>query len=94
MYSSTMSQGSPSLFSTPDAPDSRVASATPTYEAALSELEELVARLESGQLPLDALLVQYQRGAELLTVCRNKLQALEQQVQVLDDGALKNWTAE
>jgi exodeoxyribonuclease VII small subunit len=94
MFSSIMSQGSPSLFSTPDAPIAPQGAVSPTYEAALGELEELVARLESGQLPLDALLAQYQRGAELLAVCRGKLKALEQQVQVLDDGVLKNWTAE
>ena len=38
----------------------------PTYEAALSELENLVQSLESGQVPLDELLVGYQRGAALL----------------------------
>ncbi|MDO9357724.1 MAG: exodeoxyribonuclease VII small subunit, partial [Polaromonas sp.] len=39
------------------------ATAPVSYEAALEELEALVARLESGQLPLDQLLTGYQRGA-------------------------------
>lgn len=65
-----------------------------TYEAGLQELEQLVAELESGQLPLDQLLVSYQRGAALLTFCRDKLQAVEDQIKVLDAGSLKVWTAE
>jgi exodeoxyribonuclease VII small subunit len=63
-----------------------------TYEAALQELESLVARLDAGQLPLDDLLNQYQRGAALLEFCRARLDAVEQQIQVLDNGEFKNWT--
>lgn len=65
-----------------------------SYEAALEELEQLVARLESGDMPLDQLLVGYQRGAELLKFCRDKLQAVENQIKVLDQGELKTWTPE
>ncbi len=57
-----------------------------TYEAALLELEQLVARLESGQMPLDELLAGYQRGAALLAFCREQLQVVEQQIQKLDTG--------
>jgi exodeoxyribonuclease VII small subunit len=62
-----------------------------TYEAALQELETLVQQLESGQLPLDQLLSHYQRGSALLAFCRDRLQAVEQQIQVLDGGTLKPW---
>jgi exodeoxyribonuclease VII small subunit len=62
-----------------------------TYEAALQELEGLVARLESGQLPLDQLLTGYQRGAQLLTFCKGRLEAVESQVKVLDGTELKPW---
>ncbi|MDP9893144.1 exodeoxyribonuclease VII small subunit [Variovorax boronicumulans] len=65
-----------------------------SYEAGLQELEQLVAELESGQLPLDQLLGSYQRGAALLAFCRDKLQAVEDQIKVLDAGSLKVWTAE
>ena len=65
-----------------------------SYEAGLQELEQLVAELESGQLPLDRLLGSYQRGAALLTFCRDKLTAVEDQIKVLDAGSLKVWTAE
>ncbi|WP_395685614.1 exodeoxyribonuclease VII small subunit [Caenimonas koreensis] len=65
-----------------------------SYEAALEELEQLVGLIESGQLPLEQLLTGYRQGAELLQFCRDKLQAVEQQVKVLDEGALKPWTPE
>jgi len=45
-------------------------------------------------LPLDQLLDGYRRGAELLAYCRGRLQAVEEQVKVLDDGQLKAWSAE
>ncbi len=61
------------------------------YEEALQELERLVASMEGGQLPLDDLLQSYRRGAELLQFCRSKLDAVEQQVKVLEDGQLKPW---
>ncbi len=64
-----------------------------TYEAALQELEQLVSRLESGQMPLDELLAGYQRGAALLAYCKDKLQAVEDQIKVLDGGQLKPWDA-
>jgi exodeoxyribonuclease VII small subunit len=64
------------------------------YEAALAELETLVVKLESGDMPLAQLLTGYQRGAELLAFCRDQLQAVENQVKVLDEGMLKTWTPE
>ena len=64
-----------------------------TYEQALAELDRLVAQMEGGQLPLDQLLDGYRRGAELLNFCRAKLQDVEAQVKVLDDGQLKAWAA-
>jgi len=61
------------------------------YEAGLQELEQLVSRMESGQLPLADMLSAYQRGAFLLEHCRARLQAVESQIQVLEAGSLKNW---
>lgn len=63
----------------------------PSYEDALGELDRLVAAMEAGQLPLDRLLESYKRGTELLTFCRGKLDAVEQQVKVLEDGQLRAW---
>lgn len=64
-----------------------------SYEQALAELDRLVAQMEGGQLPLDQLLDGYRRGAELLAYCRGRLQAVEEQVKVLEDGQLKPWAA-
>ena len=63
-----------------------------SYEQALSELDRLVQQMEGGQLPLDQLLDGYRRGAELLGFCRARLQAVEDQVRLLDEGALKPWS--
>lgn len=81
-----MAKSSTSSASTPALP--------PTYEAALQELEALVASLESGQLPLDQLLTGYQRGAQLLKFCRDKLEAVETQIKVLEGTELKPWVQE
>ncbi|HEY2561584.1 MAG TPA: exodeoxyribonuclease VII small subunit [Caldimonas sp.] len=70
------------------------ASAEPaSYEVALRELESLVASMEGGQLPLEGLLAGYRRGTELLRFCRSRLEAVEQQVKILEDGQLKSWSA-
>ena len=65
-----------------------------SYEAAMAELEQLTGQIESGQLPLEQLLAGYERGAELLKFCRDKLQAVEEQIKVLDAGVLKPWASE
>lgn len=63
-----------------------------SYELALAELDSLVERMEGGQMPLDQLLDAYRRGAELLAYCRERLQAVEDQVKLLDEGRLKPWS--
>ncbi len=62
-----------------------------SYEEALQELERLVVSMENAQLPLDQLLDSYKRGAQLLSYCRARLEAVEQQVQLLEAGQLKPW---
>ncbi len=60
-----------------------------SYEKALAELDTLVTAMEGAQLPLDDLLTSYRRGAQLLQYCRARLQAVEQQVKVLERGQLE-----
>jgi exodeoxyribonuclease VII small subunit len=62
-----------------------------SFEDAMGELEALVDQLNAGQLPLEQLLQSYARGADLLNHCQAKLQAVEQQVKVLEGGQLKAW---
>ena len=64
---------------------------TPTFEAALAELEQVVAEMETGQLPLEESLAAYKRGAELLQQCRARLDDAQQQVRILEEGTLKNF---
>ena len=75
-------------------PSSTPPSAAPApanYEEAVAELERLVGSMEGGQMPLDRMLDSYRRGAELLSFCRGRLEAVDAQVKVLEDGQLKPW---
>lgn len=62
-----------------------------SFDAALQELEQLVDRLEAGDLQLEQLLSEHQRGAALLGFCRQRLRDVEDQVKVLEQGQLKSW---
>jgi exodeoxyribonuclease VII small subunit len=66
----------------------------PSFEAALAELEALVGRMESGELPLQESLAAYKRGAELLAYCQAALKDAQQQVQVLEKGVLQPFSAD
>ena len=72
-------------------PNPPTPAAPANYEDALTELERLVSAMEGGQMPLDSLLQSYRRGAELLAFCRGRLEAVETQVKVLEEGQLKPW---
>ena len=65
-----------------------------SFEAALAELEGLVGRMETGELPLQESLAVYKRGAELLAYCQTALKDAEQQVQVMEKGLLQPFTAD
>ncbi len=68
-------------------------SKTQSFETALADLEQVVADMESGKLSLEDSLASYKRGAELLSFCRSRLDDAQQQVRVLEDGVLKDFTA-
>ncbi len=61
-----------------------------SFEAALAELEKVVADMETGKLSLEESLAAYQRGVELLQQCRGRLEDAQQRVRVLENGALKD----
>ncbi len=52
-----------------------------SFEAALGQLEKIVAELESGSAPLEKSLELYQRGAELKALCEARLEAARLQVE-------------
>jgi exodeoxyribonuclease VII small subunit len=73
------------------APDSAATDAPPSFEAALQELERLVAKMEGGDLSLEQSLAAHKRGLELARICQNTLRQAEQQVRVLEDDMLKSF---
>lgn len=56
---------------------------TPDFEAALEELEALVRKLESGDLPLDESLDEFKRGVELTRHCQDVLDKAQLSVEQL-----------
>lgn len=54
-----------------------------SFETALVELEQIVTRLESGELPLDDALNEFERGVQIARLGQVKLQQAEQRVQIL-----------
>jgi exodeoxyribonuclease VII small subunit len=55
----------------------------------MAELELIVAKLDEGSLGLEQSLVAYRRGAELVKQCQAQLEAVRDQVQVLDGELLR-----
>jgi exodeoxyribonuclease VII small subunit len=54
-----------------------------TFEAALAQLEEIVGKLEAGDLPLDEALALFEQGQKLAGVCGAKLDEAQLKVQQL-----------
>ena len=60
-----------------------------SFEAALKELEETVARLEHGELTLDESLALFERGQQLAARCNSELEAAALKVeQLTEDGEI------
>jgi len=67
--------------------------ATMSFEEALVELEQIVRRLESGQVKLDEAILSYERGAQLKQHCERKLNEAQQRVDRIvigPDGAVSS----
>jgi exodeoxyribonuclease VII small subunit len=58
-----------------------------SFEAALAELEKIVAELESGQAPLERSIEMYERGAALKAHCERRLEAARLRVEKIVVGA-------
>lgn len=63
------------------------------FEAALAELEQLVQRMEDGNLPLEESIAAYRRGSELLAHCQHQLSDAESKIQILENGVLRDFDA-
>ena len=58
-----------------------------TFEAALSELQSVVERLEAGKVPLEDALALYERGMELVVLCNKRLDDAQQRVSIVKTDA-------
>ena len=61
----------------------------PDFESAMAELEEIVERMEGGELSLEDSLAAHKRGLELSKYCQSVLAKAQQQVRILEDNTLK-----
>lgn len=59
------------------------------FEAALAELEAIVASMEGGQLELEASIAAYRRGMALMKHCQGQLADAEAQIRVLENGEIR-----
>jgi exodeoxyribonuclease VII small subunit len=60
-----------------------------SFEQAMDELDQLVRRMESGELALDESIAAYRRGAELARYCQGRLANAEQEIKQLEGDLLK-----
>ncbi len=63
----------------------------PDLDKSLAELEQIVATLEEGDLPLEKALQQFEKGIKLSRDCQAALSAAEQKVQILLKEDLQNF---
>ncbi|MDO4997841.1 MAG: exodeoxyribonuclease VII small subunit [Neisseria sp.] len=60
-----------------------------SFEEALKRLETLTQAMQSSEMPLEDALAAYQEGNELVRYCQEKLAQVEQKLQILDAGEVK-----
>ena len=58
------------------------------FEKSLDELEELIAQSENGEIDLNSIVANYQKGMSLIKSCRAELEKAELQVKMSEDSAL------
>lgn len=57
------------------------------FEEAITLLEQIVARLESGSLGLDEAIAEYERAVGLIRICNERIDAATQRVRLLTESA-------
>ncbi|MDQ0299576.1 exodeoxyribonuclease VII small subunit [Salibacterium salarium] len=62
-----------------------------SFEAAMEKLENIVEKLEEGEVPLEKAITMYQEGMNLSNTCHEKLRRVEEQMDrvVEEDGEIK-----
>jgi exodeoxyribonuclease VII small subunit len=59
---------------------------TPGYAESLRELEEILAEIEADDVDIDVLATKVSRAAELLEICRQRIDGARLQVERVVDG--------
>ena len=64
------------------------------FEDTLARLEEIIARLETGSMPLEDMVDLVEQGAKLIKNCRSRLEVMNNKVEILfkDDGEAGEFT--
>jgi exodeoxyribonuclease VII small subunit len=65
----------------------KTAEPTETFESALDRIEQIAAQMESGDLPLEQLVVVYEEGLRLVRFCSERLDAAEKRLQTITRDA-------
>jgi exodeoxyribonuclease VII small subunit len=64
------------------------------FESALARLEEIVKKLEKGDLPLEQSLKLFEEGVKLVRACNKQLEEAERKVEILLKDRAGNLTAQ
>jgi len=56
---------------------------TPSFETALQSLEQVIAVMEGGKVPLSELVAQFEEGSRLLKLCQTRLKDAELKIEQL-----------
>jgi exodeoxyribonuclease VII small subunit len=67
-------------------PEPKSSEAIP-FEEAMQKLEAIVETMESGELPLEALMTQFEEGTRLAKICQTRLAQAETKIQQLEKNA-------
>ncbi|NHM32188.1 exodeoxyribonuclease VII small subunit [Neobacillus terrae] len=65
-----------------------------SFEEAMSKLEQIVDRLEEGDVPLEEAIAFYKDGMELSKLCHDKLKSVEEQLTqiITEDGRTESFS--
>lgn len=67
---------------------------TLSFEEAMNQLEQIVDRLEEGDVPLEEAIAIYKEGMELSKLCHDKLKSVEEQLTqiITEDGRKESFS--
>jgi exodeoxyribonuclease VII small subunit len=68
-------------------PKTEPAGSEVSFETAMERLEKIVGEMESSKLPLEELLVRYEEGTRLVSICNQRLAGAEDRIETLSRTA-------